>query len=109
MNEYNYTQNSVKALQTAEAMAQENSNNFIMPEHLLYALVDQDGGTIQTIFKRLGANCDQILAELNTAIPSSRRWAVSPRYTPPTRPAAPSTPPRRPPSPWATSTSPWSI
>ena len=68
MNEYNYTQNSVKALQTAEAMAQENSNNFIMPEHLLYALVDQDGGTIQTIFKRLGANCDQILAELNTAI-----------------------------------------
>ena len=68
MNEYNYTQNSVKALQTAEAMAQENNNNFIMPEHLLYALVDQDGGTIQTIFKRLGANCDQILAELNTAI-----------------------------------------
>ena len=40
MNEYNYTQNSVKALQTAEAMAQENSNNFIMPEHLLYALYD---------------------------------------------------------------------
>ncbi len=68
MNEYNYTQNSVKALQTAEAMAQENNNNYIMPEHLLYALVDQDGGTIQTIFKRLGADCDQILAELNTAI-----------------------------------------
>ncbi len=68
MNEYNYTQNSVKALQTAEAMAQENSNNYITPEHLLYALVDQDGGTIQTIFRRLGADCDQILAELNTEI-----------------------------------------
>ena len=27
MNEYNYTQNSIKAIQTAEAMAQENSNN----------------------------------------------------------------------------------
>ena len=68
MNEYNYTQNSVKALQTAEAMAQENSNNYITPEHLLYALVDQDGGTIQTIFKRLGADSNRILSELDTAI-----------------------------------------
>ena len=54
MNEYNYTQNSIKALQTAQAMAQENGNNYLMPEHLLYALVDQDGGTIQTIFQKLG-------------------------------------------------------
>ena len=68
MNEYNYTQNSVKALQTAEAMAQENRNNYITPEHLLYALVDQDGGTIPTIFRKLGADCNQILAELDTAI-----------------------------------------
>ena len=68
MNEYNYTQNSIKALQTAEAMAQENSNNYLMPEHLLYALVDQDGGTIPAIFQKLGADCNAILSELNTAI-----------------------------------------
>ncbi len=68
MNEYNYTQNSIKALQTAEAMAQENSNNYLTPEHLLYALVDQDGGTIQTIFRKLGADCNAILSELDTAI-----------------------------------------
>ena len=68
MNEYNYTQNSIKALQTAEAMAQENSNNYLTPEHLLYALVDQDGGTIQTIFQKLGADCNAILSELDTAI-----------------------------------------
>ncbi|MBQ7692122.1 MAG: AAA family ATPase, partial [Oscillospiraceae bacterium] len=68
MNEYNYTQNSVKAIQTAEAMAQENNNNYLTPEHLLYALVDQDGGTIQTIFQKLGADCNQILSELDTAI-----------------------------------------
>ena len=41
MNEYSDTQNSVKALQTAEAMAQENHNNYLTPEHLLHALVDQ--------------------------------------------------------------------
>ena len=68
MNEYNYTQNSIKALQTAEAMAQENCNNYLTPEHLLYALVDQDGGTIQTIFQKLGADCNAILSELDTAI-----------------------------------------
>ena len=68
MNEYNYTQNSIKALQTAQAMAQENSNNYLMPEHLLYALVDQDGGTIQTIFQKLGADCNTILSELDTEI-----------------------------------------
>ena len=68
MNEYNYTQNSIKALQTAEAMAQENSNNYITPEHLLYALVDQDGGTVQTIFQKLGADCNTILSELDTEI-----------------------------------------
>ena len=68
MNEYNYTQNSIKALQTAEAMAQENSNNYLTPEHLLYALVDQDGGTIPTIFQKLGADCNAILSELDTAI-----------------------------------------
>ncbi len=68
MNEYNYTQNSIKALQTAEAMAQENSNNYLTPEHLLYALLDQDGGTIQTIFQKLGANCNEMLSELDTAI-----------------------------------------
>ena len=68
MNEYNYTQNSIKALQTAQAMAQENGNNYLMPEHLLYALVDQDGGTIQTIFQKLGADCNTILSELDTEI-----------------------------------------
>ena len=68
MNEYNYTQNSIKALQTAQAMAQENSNNYLTPEHLLYALVDQDGGTIQTIFQKLGADCNAILSELDTEI-----------------------------------------
>ena len=68
MNEYNYTQNSIKAIQTAQAMAQENSNNYLMPEHLLYALVDQDGGTIPTIFQKLGADCNAILSELDTEI-----------------------------------------
>ena len=40
MNAQNFTQKTMEAVQTAQAMAQENNNNYLMPEHLLYALVD---------------------------------------------------------------------
>ena len=68
MNANNYTQKTMEALQTAQAMAQENSNNYITPEHLLYALVDQDGGLIPTLFQKMGVDCNAVLSELDTAI-----------------------------------------
>ena len=68
MNAQNYTQKSLEAVQTAQAMAQENRNNYITPEHLLYALVDQDGGLIPTLLGRMGVDCNAVLAELDTAI-----------------------------------------
>ena len=33
MNAENYTRKSLEAVQTAQAMAQENHNNYITPEH----------------------------------------------------------------------------
>ena len=68
MNANNYTQKALEALQTAQAMAQENSNNYITPEHLLYALVDQDGGLIPSLFGKMGVDCNAVLSELDTAI-----------------------------------------
>ena len=68
MNAQNYTQKSLEAVQTAQAMAQENRNNYIAPEHLLYALVDQDGGLIPSLFGKMGVDCNAVLAELDTAI-----------------------------------------
>ena len=68
MNANNYTQKSLEAVQTAQAMAQENRNNYIAPEHLLYALVDQDGGLIPSLFGKMGVDCNAVLAELDTAI-----------------------------------------
>ncbi len=68
MNAQNYTQKTLEAVQTAQAMAQENSNNYIMPEHILYALVDQDGGLIPSLFGRMGVDCNAVLSELDTAI-----------------------------------------
>ena len=68
MNAQNLTQKSLEAIQTAQSMALENRNNYIMPEHLLYALVDQDGGLIPSLFGRMGVDCNAVLAELDTAI-----------------------------------------
>ena len=68
MNAQNFTQKTLEAVQTAQSMAQENQNNYIMPEHLLYALVDQDGGLIPSLLGKMGVDCNALLAELDTAI-----------------------------------------
>ena len=68
MNAQNFTRKTLEAIQTAQSMAQENRNNYIMPEHLLYALVDQDGGLIPSLLGKMGVDCNSILSELDTAI-----------------------------------------
>ena len=68
MNAQNYTKKSLEAVQTAQAMAQENRNNYITPEHLLYALIDQDGGLIPSLLGKMGVDCNAVLAELDSAI-----------------------------------------
>ncbi len=68
MNEEKYTRKTMEAVQTAQAMAQENENQYLTTEHLLYALLDQDGGLIGSIFSRMGVNCDSMLAELDEMV-----------------------------------------
>ena len=54
MNAQNFTQKTIETIQTAKSMAMENGNQYIMPEHLLYALVDQDGGLIPSLLQKMG-------------------------------------------------------
>ena len=68
MNAQNYTQKTIEAIQTAQSMAQENNNSYITPEHLLYALVDQDGGLIPSRLGRMGVDCNGLLSELDSEI-----------------------------------------
>ena len=42
MNAERYTKKTVEALNTAQSMAAENQNAYVTPEHLLYALIDDD-------------------------------------------------------------------
>ena len=68
MNAQNFTQKTLEALQAAQAMAQDYRNNYIMPEHLLYSLVDQEGGLIPSLLSKMGVDCTLLLSELNSVI-----------------------------------------
>ena len=70
MNAEKYTQKALEAVKTAQNMAQENGNQYVTTEHLLYALLDQDGGLIGSLFGKMGVDCDGLLSELDTLIPS---------------------------------------
>ena len=73
MNAEKFTQKTLETIQTAQSMAQENGNQYLTPEHLLYALIDQDGGLIGTLLGRMGVDCDTVLAELDTVITNQPR------------------------------------
>ena len=79
MNAQNFTQKSLEAIQTAQSMAEENQNNYIMPEHLLYALVDQDGGLIPSLLGKMGVDCNAVLSELDTAISALPKVSGNPQ------------------------------
>ena len=68
MNAEKYTQKALEAVKTAQSMAQENGNQYLTTEHLLYALLDQDGGLIGSLFGKMGVDCDGLLSELDTLI-----------------------------------------
>ena len=75
MNAQKFTKKALEALGSAQNIAIENQNMQVMPEHLLYALVDQDGGLIPNLLRRTGTDTDKLLAMLDSAI--SKMPAVS--------------------------------
>ena len=68
MNSEKLTQKTIETINNATAMARENDNQYVTPEHLLYALLDADGGLIPTLLGRMGADCDAMLSGLDTVI-----------------------------------------
>ena len=68
MNSDKLTQKTIETINAATAMARENDNQYVTPEHLLYALADADGGLIPTLLGRMGVDCDGLLSALDAAI-----------------------------------------
>lgn len=68
MNAQKFTKKALEAVTSAQNIAIENQNMQIMPEHLVYALIDQEGGLIPQLLKKSGIDCDKLLSVLDTAI-----------------------------------------
>lgn len=62
------TQKTIEAIKNAQGMAIENENMQIMPEHIVYALADQDGGLIGNLLSKCGVDVDKFLASVDKAI-----------------------------------------
>ena len=68
MNAQKFTKKALEAVNAAQSIAIENQNIQIMPEHLLYALIDQEGGLIPQLLKKSGIDTDNLLALIDAEI-----------------------------------------
>ena len=68
MNAQKFTKKALESVNAAQNIAIENQNMQIMPEHLLYALVDQDGGLVPMLLGRAGVDADNLLAQIDGEI-----------------------------------------
>jgi len=65
MDAQKFTQKSLGAVKTAQNIAIENGNTQVEPEHILYALLDQDGGLIPRLLEKLEISVDRALSTVD--------------------------------------------
>src|SRR3954447_5212891 len=62
-----FTTKSQEAVQAAQRLAEDGRNPQIAPEHLLLVLLEQDGGLVPPILRKLGVPAERLRRELNAA------------------------------------------
>src|SRR4051794_39312264 len=62
-----FTTKSQEAVQAAQRLAEDGRNPQIAPEHLLLVLLEQDGGLVPPILRKLGVPAERLRSELNAA------------------------------------------
>lgn len=60
MNPNKYTQKSLDAIQGAQDISLSYQNNCVEPEHLLYALLNDEGGIVPQLITKMGADADGV-------------------------------------------------
>ena len=65
MSAEKYTQKAMEALQASQTLAVERDHANITPEHLFYALLEQEGGLIGSLFSKMGLKTGRLLDETN--------------------------------------------
>ena len=62
MNPNKYTQKSLDAVQEAQDLSLSYQNNCVEPEHLLYALVNDEGGVVPQLLTKMNVDADGVKA-----------------------------------------------
>ena len=62
MNFNNYTQKSLEAVQSAQQLAVQNSNQQLEQVHLLLALLQQEGGLIPQLLRKMDVTVESLEA-----------------------------------------------
>ena len=85
MNYEQFTLKAQEALRDAAAIAQKNDHSSIEPEHLLSALLEQEGSVVSSILERLGADrsrLDRGLQDLLSHLPKAYGEAAQVYFSP---------------------------
>ena len=90
MNFNNYTQKSIEAVQSAQQLAVQNSHQQMEQVHLLLALLQQEGGLIPQLLKKMDVTVESLEAAAEAElrkIPGGqvRQWTAfmsAPTYRP---------------------------
>ena len=70
MNIQKFTQKSISAIQSAESKAKELNNQQLLPVHMLWALLDDKEGLIQSILTSMQINVSALENAVNAEISS---------------------------------------
>ncbi len=68
MNANKFTQKSLEAVNAAHGLSIEYQNQSVAPEHLLYALVSQEGGLIGSLLTKMGADAGAFTSGLEAVL-----------------------------------------
>src|SRR5215216_4785821 len=80
------TEKAQEAVVAAQRFAEERQNTQLEPEHLLQALIEQEGGVVPALLEKLGVQPRTVLQQLEPALSGLARASrpsqvyVSPRF-----------------------------
>src|SRR5436853_7285552 len=63
-NSSKLTEKAQEAIVAAQRLAEERNNTQLEPEHLLFALVEQDGGVVPALLEKLNVSPRAVLDQL---------------------------------------------
>ena len=76
MNIEKYSEKTQKLIQAAQAIAQANSHQYFMPQHVLKALVDDKDGLASRLIALAGGNADAFAGAVDLATRGPRWFAL---------------------------------